>query len=223
MNVTVLKSDGERILSRLVVTNPQMQKISHGEAVAYPVDTDYEKKMANEFLFATHPPSMKVSSVFYPPEEDVQIVNMKKGLLNHFQFTLPAYDEANGEYTAEEEDTSGRYKSQYAMRCGEQGHIHTLVKEHSLHNYSLMAHDATSKEFGLGAQYARMKQRSVIALNRTSGRVASSHIHAVMTLDGDIKSERKVLLLEHNMNEQVRSNTGAIPRARPNNTSVEVQ
>jgi hypothetical protein len=203
MNLTVLKSDGARILSRLVVTNPQMQKITHGESVAYPVDTDYEKKLANEFLFATHPPSMKVSSVFYPPEEDVQIVNMKKGLLNHFQFTLPASNEANGEYTAEEEDASGRYRSQYAMRCGEREHIQTLVKEHSLHNYSLMAHDATFTELSSGAQYARMKQRSVIALNRTSGRIASSHIHSVVTLDGDAKSQRKVLLLEH-MNKQVR-------------------
>jgi predicted outer membrane repeat protein len=129
MNVTVLKSDGVRILSRLVVTNPQMQKIT--QSVAYPVDTGYEDQLANEsLLFATHPPSMKVSFVFYPPanKESVQIVNMKKGLLNHFQFTLPENDDINGEYTAEEEDASGRYRSQYAMRCGgEHEHIHTLI------------------------------------------------------------------------------------------------
>jgi hypothetical protein len=171
MNITVLKSDGVRILSRLVVTNPQMQKITHGESVAYPVDTGYEDQLANEFLFATHPPSMKVSSVFYPPEESVQIINMKKGLLNHFQFTLPENGDINAEYTAEEEDVSGRYRSRYAMQCGgEHEHIHTLVKEHSLHNYSRMAHDATFNQMGAGVQYTRMKQRAVIILNRTSGR-----------------------------------------------------
>jgi hypothetical protein len=206
MNVTVLKSDDMRILSKLTLTNPQMQKISRGEYVSYPTDTDYEAELAKDFLFVTHPPYMKVTSVFYPPDESPQIINMKKGLLNHFQFTLPEDDKAAAGYTAEENDSSGRYSSKYAMRCGsEHEHVHTLVKEHTLHNYSHMAHDATFKIVAEGSPYTRMTQRAVIDLNHTSGRVASSHIHQVVTLDGDMASKRKELLLEHTNQVQEKS------------------
>jgi hypothetical protein len=196
VNVTVLRSDAVRILSRLTLTNPQAQKISQGEYVVYPVDTDYEQELANEFLF-TQTPSMKILSVFYPPDDSEAIVNVKKGVLNHFQFTLP---DETGSYTAEEEDMSGRYTSQYTMQCGqEHEHVHTLVKEHTLHNYSMMADADALKHVGHSRQAssARMKQRAVINLDHVSGRVTSSHIHAVTALDGDSNSMRKALLHEH--------------------------